>query len=436
MNPSAILAVLGVVLLGAYLLETLFERTRIPDQLFLIAAGLLFGHVLGWGQRSGLESADRLFTEAALLVILFHGGSTLDLRELVRSLGSAVSLTLITFLSSVALIALIAHFGFAQPWLIAALLGAMLGGTGPTVIVPMVRALKLGERVAAVLTVESGLSDVLCIVVALALLSALELGHLRVGATAAHAVFELAATIALGAVSAGLWVLVRAQLERHVRKDHLGTIAVLFGMVGAADWLGLSGPMAALVFGLVLANLQAIPGLKRLARGPATSHEEEYFVHELSFILKTYFFLYVGLIIRFDDWRALLCAAIIVALQHALRPLAVRLSLSPSTPRHDASTAAALVPKGTVAVVLARVLAQKGVPGAALLANIALTSVVLSIVSAATLVFALDRVPPDRLFGRLFAGYAADPTLAPAAPVPSGAVAALAAPAPPDEPVT
>jgi hypothetical protein len=259
------------VLLGAYLLETLFERTRIPDQLFLIAAGLLFGHVLGWGQRSGLESADRLFTEAALLVILFHGGSALDLGELVRGLGAAVALTLVSFVSSIAIIMLIAHFGLGQSWLIAALLGATLSGTGPTVIVPMVRALKLGERVSAVLTVESGLSDVLCIVVALALLSALELGHLRVGATAAHAVVELAATIALGAATAALWVLVRAQLERHVRKDHLGTIAVLFGTVGAADWLGLSGPMAALVFGLVLANVQGIPGLARLARGPAIS---------------------------------------------------------------------------------------------------------------------------------------------------------------------
>lgn len=420
MTPSAILAVLGIVLLGAYFLETLFERTRIPDQLFLIAAGLVFSHVFGWGQRSGLESADRLFTEAALLIILFHGGSTLDLTELMRGLGAAVTLTLITFIGSVGIVTLLAHFGFGQPWLVAALLGAMVGGTGPTVIVPMVRALKLGERVSAVLTVESGISDVLCIVVALALFSALELGRLQVGVTAAHALIELFATIALGAATAALWALLRAQLERHVRKDHLGTIAILFGMVGGADWLGLSGPMAALVFGLVLANLQGIPGLRRLGHGSAISGEEQYFIHELSFILKTYFFLYLGLIFRFDDWRALLLAAIIVTLQHAIRPLAVRLSLSSTMPRRDAVTAAALIPKGTVAVVLARLLAQKGVLGASFLSDVALATVVLSIVSAAALVFTLDRVDASRTFGRLFARYgeATEPpvALAPAAP--------------------
>jgi NhaP-type Na+/H+ or K+/H+ antiporter len=413
-GPSAVLAVLGIVLLGAYLLETVYERTHIPDQLFLIAAGLVLGHAFGWEERAGLGSADRLFTQAAVVIIVFHGATTLEVGKLARGLRAALLLTSITFLSSIALITLVVHFGFSQPWVAAAILGAVLGGTGASVMVPMVRAIKVGEKVSAVLTVEAGLTDVLCIVVTLTLLSFHSIARVRLGATVERALLVLVATVAFGAASAAGWIWVRAHLERHVRKDHLGTIAILFGMVGGADWLGLSGPMAALVFGLVLANVKGLPGLARLAqnRPSALTTEELYFVHELSFMLKTFFFLFVGVLIRLTDWQALLAAAIIILLVQSVRPLVVRLSLPRSTVKRDAATAAALVPKGMVAVVLSRVLIHNAVPGAALLSSIALAAVVLSLLAAAGLVFTLERVDPARLFGRLFDGYADPPALA------------------------
>jgi NhaP-type Na+/H+ or K+/H+ antiporter len=240
-------------------------------------------------------------------------------------------------------------------------------------------------------------------------------------------------TILFGAASAVAWIWVRAQLEGHVRKDHLGTIAILFGMAGGAEWLGLSGSVAALVFGLGLANVHSLPGLRRLVgdRVGALTPEEQYFVHELSFVLKTFFFLYVGLLISINDWVALLLAALIVFVQHAVRPLSVRLSLPRSMLKRDVATAAALVPKGTVAVVLARVLIHHDVPGAALLSDIAMDAVVISIVSATVLVLVLERGDPGRLFGSLFRGYAAPPVLV-SDPAPLALVPAVEEASPPN----
>lgn len=411
MTPSAVLAVLGIVLLAAYFLETVYQRTRIPDQLFLILAGLVFGHAFGWERRAGLDAADRLFTQAAIVIIVFHGGTTLELAKLKRGLGGAVKLTSITFFSSILLLTLVVHLGFSVPWVAAAILGATLAGTGASVVIPMVRAIKVGEHVSAVLTVEAGFSDVLCIVVTLALLSFRSISQVRFGATIERVLLMLVATILLGAASAAGWIWVRADLEKHVRKGHLGTVAILFGMVGGADLLGLSGPMAALVFGLVLTNVKSIPGLRRLAasRPAPLATEEQYFIQELSFMLKTFFFLYVGLLFRLDDWKALIGAFVIVAIQQGIRPLSVRVSLPQSTFKRDAATAAALVPKGTVAVVLSRVIIHHAIPGATLLSDIAIGTVVLSILTATALVFLLGRVDPARLFGKLFEGYAPPP---------------------------
>ncbi len=82
----------------------------------------------------------------AVAVILFEGGLSLKIRELRAIGGDLLRLTtigaLVTWLISVLAARFLLHF----QWSLAAVIGAILVVTGPTVIGPLLRHLRLGGR--------------------------------------------------------------------------------------------------------------------------------------------------------------------------------------------------------------------------------------------------------------------------------------------------
>ena len=61
------------------------------------------------------------------------------------------------------------------------LLGSVLGATSPAVVIPLVKQLKMRPQARTILTMESAISEVLCIVAVIAFLEAYRPGDLNVG---------------------------------------------------------------------------------------------------------------------------------------------------------------------------------------------------------------------------------------------------------------
>lgn len=131
-----------------------------PSILFLLLAGIVIGPVLGVVDPDQLLG-DWLFPFISLgvAVILFEGAMTLEFQE-IRSHGTVVTrLVTVGVLVTIAVVALAAFALFDMDWRIAVLLGTLLCVTGPTVIVPLLRSVRLNDSVGNILRWEGILID-------------------------------------------------------------------------------------------------------------------------------------------------------------------------------------------------------------------------------------------------------------------------------------
>ncbi len=156
-NALSLLAMIGILSLAC---QWLAWRIRIPAILPLLMCGLLLG--------PGLEilDPDALFGELlfpivslAVAIILFEGALTLDLRE-IRGHGVMVrNLVSVGMALTWAIIALAAKLLMGLSWPLASLFGALVVVTGPTVIVPLLRAARPSAKLANILRWEGILID-------------------------------------------------------------------------------------------------------------------------------------------------------------------------------------------------------------------------------------------------------------------------------------
>jgi NhaP-type Na+/H+ or K+/H+ antiporter len=410
MRTAAVIVFVGLLIFLAHLFAGIFERTRVPDVLFLIVIGMLLGPLFGVVAPADFGAVGPVFTTVTLVLILFEGGIGLDVRQLARALTGTLAVSLVGFAASVLVIAAVSYglFGFSP--VRATLLGAILGGTSSAVVIPMIQGLRMGDLARTILAMESAVTDVLCIVVALALMEALKLGSLDVGVVTGRilAAFLLASALGIGAGLLWSALLLRV---REIKNSVFTTAAFAFVVYGFAELLGYSGAIAALAFGVALGNPEVFqaPAWRRLVpreRVTLTETEKAFFA-EVVFLLKTFFFVYVGLSLVLRDVGLLAAGLLITALVFAIRAPVVRLSAPRSLSAADAALCAVMSPKGLAAAVLASLPVQQGISGAEVIQSVTYSVVLFSIVATSALVVLLERTKLRHWYSAAFPGFAA-----------------------------
>jgi NhaP-type Na+/H+ or K+/H+ antiporter len=159
---------LGLLFFLAHVFAWLFQRTKIPDVLLLIILGMLLGPVFGAVGKADFGKAGGVMTNITLVVILFESGLSLDMKALREGLTATTKLTLVSFFASIAVVAPIGVYLMGMSWAAGILMGVILGGTSSAVVIPLVAGLGLAPAAGTVLVLESAITDVLCIVGAVA----------------------------------------------------------------------------------------------------------------------------------------------------------------------------------------------------------------------------------------------------------------------------
>jgi len=302
---TAFVAIGGIIAIG-FTATWIFERTHVPDILILILLGVLLGPValnyLGIVivPQGVLEVAAPYFAAVALMMILFDGGLNLPLLQVLRKIGVIGIHTGVAFVTTVFAVAYVSVIILGYDLLVGLLLGAALGGTSSAVVIGVVRALRVGEDTKVVLTLESVLTDVLCVVTVIALIELIRGGP---GASISIVFVELAQAffVALGmSLAFGIgWLFL---LRRASKKPfaYMLTIAMLFILYGVTEAVGGSGAMASFVFGLVLGNHEELRKRFRLKSQFVVDERIKQFHAELSFVIRTFFFVFLGLVFTFQ----------------------------------------------------------------------------------------------------------------------------------------
>ena len=151
------IALIGILGVGAQWLAWRINRPAIALMLF---AGIVAGPVLGLiDPEEDFGSLLDPMVKLAVAVILFEGGLSLNFREL-RHAGSAV-LRLVIFGVPLgwALSTAAGYYGADLPLLVAALFGGIMVVTGPTVVGPLLRSMRIGNRVRDILKWEGIVND-------------------------------------------------------------------------------------------------------------------------------------------------------------------------------------------------------------------------------------------------------------------------------------
>ncbi len=260
--------ILGLASLVGVLLLSAADRLRLPPIAVLLAGGVVVGpHALGLIDPRHLGAALEDVVALAVAVILFEGGLTLDLAGyrrapvvIVRMITLGAAITWVGFGVSV-------HVLFGSPPVLAALAGALVVVTGPTVIGPLLRRVGVQPRVHHVLYWEGVLIDAVGVLLATLCFEWLTTAGPAPGAAA---LLRFALRILGGASLGGAVGLAAGAVLRRgwipLEHANIFALAVAIAVMGGANaMLHESGVLAVIVAGFVL-GLRQPPRLRRLKR--------------------------------------------------------------------------------------------------------------------------------------------------------------------------
>ena len=398
---SNIILIIGLLIFVSHFLAVLFRRTNIPDVLLLMVIGLVAGPLMRWVSPADFGKVGPVIATIALVVILFESGTSLRLDVMLKSLGTTGKLTFGCFIATGAIVTAVAMLALGMPLLSALLLGAILAGTSSAVVIPMVASLRLQEATGTVLVLESALTDVLCIVGVFALLHVVTNGDVGAGKLIGGVLASLIFAAVLGIVGGVGWLLILGKV-RDFPNTISTTIAYAFLIYGLSEFLGFSGAIAAMALGLTLTNLNQ-RWLKKLSgvdhKIEALTPMDIAFYREAVFLLKTYFFIYLGISIHFSDSVLAMVALSMMALVFLMRIVLTRFVFAAdSFSLRDSAIASMMAPKGLAAAVLASLPLQYGVAEGALIRDTAYMVVLVSIALCAVLIMAFSVRPVQSLY--------------------------------------
>ena len=371
---ATFLILLGAIIGAGFVGNLFFERTRIPPVLLLIAVGIVLGPVAQLVPPAAVRPFMPFFGAVALTIILFEGGLDLDLRHALQQAGRALLLAVVSFGTAMFLIyyALLLGFGVTGPraWAVAAALACT---SAPIVIPVLARALPRSPM-RPLLVVESALSDAFAVITVLGLAS---VGH--AGFSGSLFAGHLGRSLAIGAgaaiVSGLVWLWLLSFLSSRPF-FYLMTVGFVFLLMGFVERFHGSGALAVLLFGMVLANGQSLlqafaPRIRsRIERGLGESgaalHPRISESHaELSFMTRSFFFIYLGVIFEWPgvDFRMWLTIGLVIVAVIAAREVSVQLvgwTTRVSAPHR--ALLSAMLPRGLATAVLAAMLVERSAP--------------------------------------------------------------------------
>ncbi|PIN76380.1 hypothetical protein COV17_02550 [Candidatus Woesearchaeota archaeon CG10_big_fil_rev_8_21_14_0_10_36_11] len=412
MDVVLILLVVSLVLFFGFFAEFIFRKINIPDVLFLIILGFVLGpHILNVINPNSFIGIASIFTTFTLLFLLFDGAFNINLASLVREFSQSFVLTLFNFFVSTVVVTLIMLV--VSIWIdgisftIALLTGFILGGVSSSFAIPVLKGMKVGEKLYSLLTLESALTDVFCIVFSLTILEIMRLGSFGVQGVLVQLISLFAVAGIVGLVGGVVWIF----LVLRVFKEHnyMITIAYLLLIYASTEFLGGNGAIAALFFGLVLKNSKQLSSIihgitttkasekKKALKGDLgvsiTTPSEQHFYHQISFFLKTFFFVYVGVLIDISDWKALLIGGII-----AVVIMFSRMGSFVLTKKMDSNHKAvvnAIFARGLAAAAVAHLALQAGIPIAGFLVRIVYVTITGTILLSSIKVFIVKKHMPN-----------------------------------------
>lgn len=373
METSVIIIIIGFFIFCGHFLSGVFERRSIPDVLGLMFLGILLGPVLHIVNPESFGQFGSLFSNFVLIFILFESGTDLKISEVRKSFKDSAGITAVGFVFTAITITVLCMQIFHLSWVSSLFIGSALGGTSSAVVVGLVKKVEVQPKTATTLIIESAETDVFTLAIPLAILGLMVSGDFSVKILVSQFITSLVLAVVFGIMGALFWAFILNKVPT-LKATKFSTPAFLFLLYGLSEYLNYSGPLTALTFGIAIGNLsyfepkilrKIIPNQRIIL-----PEAERVFFSEIVFLLRTFFFVFIGISIRINriDW--LLWGALITLAVYIIRILVVKLVISSDTPVLDRAVMSFMIPKGLGAAVIATLPVQQGHPDGPIIQSI------------------------------------------------------------------
>ncbi|MFT7615335.1 MAG: cell volume regulation protein A [Candidatus Woesearchaeota archaeon] len=387
METTTILTLVSAILLIGFLGELIYKKFKIPDIIILIAIGVVIGpHVLGYVHPEQLLPFAPIFTTVALLMLIFDGAFNMDLASVFRGFTAGFLTSAIVYIASSTVIGILVYiFGFSP--LVSTFAGLTLGGVSSAFTIPVIKQLNIAKRTFSLLTLESAFTDVYTLVFGLTVLAFFEVSTFSAQSIAITLISLFAIAALIGIVFGILWSLIVHKLLKEYN-TFMVTLAVMVLVYTTTEFLGGNGAIAVLFFGLVLRNIRIL--IKHFNQITHThkqssiivSNTETMFYSQLSFFVKTFFFVYIGVLLNVTSKRLLLLAVVLTAAIWAVRGLVT--FFTKTIPDADQKLCQAIYARGLSGAILAQIAVTQQIPQAQEIASLVYLVIVASIIASST----------------------------------------------------
>ncbi len=385
MNTLAVYQVfilMGLIIVLSFLSTTFFRWTRIPSSLLLIFVGIFLNYGQDVFSIEVLRSIAPVFGAFALLLVLLEAGLELDMRLFVKSIGPAILFGTVTYFASIIALSWVLKTYFHYELALGLLLALVSVGGSPAILLPIVRGMHINETDKAFTDLECTVTEILGLILTVSAIPILlptllpttppfKIESLFVfGGYKLFIVFveALFAPVILGM----LWSRVLSKAGDKPLWPML-TIGVALLIYGITELLQGKGALNVFVFALVIGNATAIrefiaalfsktgyakQKLKRALNFFVGDHfaQVRHVSLEISFFVRTFFFVYLGAIVEFSSFTLQVCFIVLLL---TFLPMAVRylfsILLSPIKKIHlpPISLSTFLLPRGLANVLAA-----------------------------------------------------------------------------------
>lgn len=361
-DPLTVFGAIAALMFLGFVGNLIFARLRFNDTLILIGIGVLLGPVSRVVPPESMEPVRAIVGPLALILILFDGGLALRFHDLRHGLLSATTMSLLGFTVTATTAGAAAALLLDIPFTTGLILGAILGGTSAVVVLPSLQHMRTEKKTATTLNLESALTDVLVVVVSFTLMSIVALGGgFTAQAIASKLVITFAMSIMTGLSAAFFWLWLLPSV-RDRPYGYMLTLGVMFALyvlveVLLQDVSSGGGPLAVLAFGVLLGNTDRLSTLGERA-GTQFTIGIRRFQGELAFLVRTFFFVYLGILVDPAQLADLLTWAygiVLFAIMVAARYVAVAATQRELRLTGDSLILLVMMPRGLAAAVLAAV---------------------------------------------------------------------------------
>lgn len=255
-----------IAVLVAVFAQVLSQRLKLPAIALWLAVGMALGPFgLNLIQIGTIEPALLTLIELGLAIILFEGGLNLNLRALREHSWVVSRLLVFGPLLTMAIGGWTVHALAGLDWPLALLFGTLIAVGGPTVILPIVRQIRVDRDLRHILTGEAMLVDAVGAILAIVMLQVAISDQPNINIILKDLLVKFAVGTVVG--TSGGWLLSRALSSSWLKDADLRSITTLasaWGLFMLADSISSqAGLLAVLVAGATVQR-QDLPDIQRL----------------------------------------------------------------------------------------------------------------------------------------------------------------------------